>query len=135
MRRGSDSLAAELGSIGLKHERTDRGFGGSMRFRCIRALETDGYVHALIYYVDHNTLRSFNVHDIAVFTGKLNTAAITRQEQWYLASNYDGKMTVGNIEHDFRDWEAIAAWANSTAKELWLHPVFVQPESRDVAQV
>lgn len=102
---------------------------------CIRALEADGYEHALKYYIDHNALRSFNVRDIAVFAGKLNTDAITRQEQWYLASNYDGKMTAGNIKDDFRDWEAIAAWANSAAKELKLEPIFEQSESRDVAQV
>ena len=102
---------------------------------CIRALEADGYEHALKYYVDHNTLRTITVRDIAVFTGKLNTDAITRQEQWYLASNYDGKLTPGTIKHDYRDWEAIAAWVNSVAKELQLNPVFEQRERRDVAQV
>lgn len=101
---------------------------------CIRALEPDGYDHALKYYVDHNTLRSFDVRDIAVFTGKLNTDAITRQEQWYLSSNYDGKMMAGNVNHDFRDWEAIAAWVNSAAKELHLQPIFELTDRLGVPQ-
>jgi menaquinone-dependent protoporphyrinogen oxidase len=95
---------------------------------CIRALEADGYDHALKYYVDHKTLRTFNVRDVAVFTGKLNTDAITRQEQWYLASNYDGKMMAGSINHDFRDWQAIAAWTIGIATELKLTPSFEQVE-------
>lgn len=91
---------------------------------CIRALEAEGREHALKYYVDHKTLQSLNVRDIAVFTGKLNTAAITHEEQWYLATNYDGKMAAGGIKHDFRDWHAIAGWANAIAKDLSLKPVF-----------
>lgn len=102
---------------------------------CIRALETDGYEHALKYYVDHNTLQALNVRDVAVFTGKLNTDAITRQEQWYLVSNYDGRMTAGNINNDFRDWQAIAAWAISIAKDLQLVPAFEQIASIDSVQV
>lgn len=90
---------------------------------CIRALEPDGYEHALEYYIDHKTLNSFNVRDVAVFTGKLNPDAITRQEQWYLASHYDGKQRPGYINNDFRDWEVIAAWANRLAKDLQLKPV------------
>lgn len=95
---------------------------------CIRALEPDGYDHALKYYVDHNTLRTFNVRDVAVFTGKLNTAAITRQEQWYLAANYDGKMMAGNLNDDFRDWQAIASWTISIAADLQLTPSFEQKQ-------
>jgi menaquinone-dependent protoporphyrinogen oxidase len=93
---------------------------------CIRTLEPEGYEHARKYYVDHKTLESFNVRDIAVFTGKLNTSAITRQEQWYLAANYDGKIAAGGIKHDFRDWQAIASWAVSIARDLNLVPEFDQ---------
>jgi menaquinone-dependent protoporphyrinogen oxidase len=93
---------------------------------CIRALEPDGREHALEYYVDHKTLRSFNVRDIAVFTGRLNVDAIDRREQWFLAANYDGKLMPGTIKHDFRDWEAIALWANRIAKDLHLEPAFDQ---------
>jgi menaquinone-dependent protoporphyrinogen IX oxidase len=100
---------------------------------CIRALEAAGREHALRYYVDHKTLQSLSVRDIAVFTGQLNADAITRQEQWYLAANYDGKLMPGNIKHDFRDWQAIAAWANSIAKDLRLQPVFEQPVSHSDA--
>lgn len=91
---------------------------------CIRTLEPDGLEHALEYYVDHKTLNSFKVRDIAVFTGKLNPDAITRQEQWYLAAHYDGKQLPGYVKNDFRDWEAIAVWTNSLAKDLRLEPAF-----------
>ena len=91
---------------------------------CIRALEADGYAHAAQYYVDHKVLGTLNVRDIAVFTGKLNTAEINRNEQWFLAANYDGKLTPGKINHDYRDWEAIATWSNRIAHTLHLQPSF-----------
>lgn len=96
---------------------------------CIRALEASGREHALKYYIDHKALQSFDMRDIAVFTGKLYADAITRQEQWYLAANYDGKILPGNIKHDFRDWPVIAAWAHQIAKDLHLQPAFEQPEA------
>jgi menaquinone-dependent protoporphyrinogen oxidase len=95
---------------------------------CIRALEANGYSHAQEYYIDHKALNSFDVRDIAVFTGKLRTDLIDRKEVWYLAANYDGKMTPGLIKDDFRDWGAIAAWTNSIAKDLKLVPAFEQLE-------
>lgn len=91
---------------------------------CIRALEDEGYEHALKYYFDHKTLSAFNLRSTAVFTGKLKIEAITRQEQWYLASHYDGKQTPTMFKNDFRDWEAIAVWANKMAKDLLLEPSF-----------
>lgn len=91
---------------------------------CIRALEPEGYEHALRYYVDRKTLEALNVRDVAVFTGKLNTADISHEEQWYLATNYDGKLAAGGIRQDFRDWQAIATWANQIARDLELKPVF-----------
>ena len=96
---------------------------------CIRALEKDGLAHALKYYFDYKTLESFALREVAVFAGKLNVSAITRQEQWFLVSNYDGKLTPGNINHDYRDWEAISTWANSIAKNLDLEPMFEAVES------
>lgn len=91
---------------------------------CIRALESDGYAHAKTYYVDHETLSSFNLRDVAVFTGKLRTDAIDRNEAWYLASNYDGQIVPGVLRDDFRDWKAIGTWAHDIARDLKLVPVF-----------
>jgi menaquinone-dependent protoporphyrinogen oxidase len=93
---------------------------------CIRALEDEGREHALRYYVDRKTLQALNVRDVAVFTGKLTTSAISHQEQWYLTTNYDGKLAAGGINHDFRDWQAIAGWVNAIAKDLHLKPAFSQ---------
>jgi menaquinone-dependent protoporphyrinogen oxidase len=91
---------------------------------CIRALEADGLLHAEMYYFNHRLLQSVNTRDIAVLTGKLKTEEITRGEQWSLAANYDGRMLPGALHQDFRDWQAIATWANQIAKELKLTPVF-----------
>jgi len=99
---------------------------------CIRALEEDGREHAVKYYFDHKLLESFDVRAQAVFTGKLDTSAITRQEQWFLVANYDGKLTAGNIKHDYRDWQAIATWTNTVAQNLELEPVFESVRTGDV---
>ena len=96
---------------------------------CIRALEEDGREHALKYYFDFKAMEPFDVREVAVLTGKLNTSAITRQEQWFLVANYDGKLSPGNIKHDYRDWQAIATWANNIAQDLELEPVFEPQES------
>jgi len=91
---------------------------------CIRALENDGREHALKYYFDPKTLDAFDVRGKAVFTGQLDTKTITRQEQWYLVANYDGKLDAGDIRQDYRDWQAIAAWTNDLAKNIGLVPEF-----------
>ena len=91
---------------------------------CIRALEKDGLNHALRYYFDYKLMEAFNVRLFAVFSGKLATNAITRQEQWFLVANYDGKLTPGNINDDYRDWQAISTWANQIAGDLELVPQF-----------
>lgn len=93
---------------------------------CIRSLEADGYAHAKRYYFDHKTLAALNTQDTAIFTGRLLTEGIDRSEQWYLVANYDGKLTSGSINHDFRDWETIAGWAISIARQLQLLPDFAQ---------
>lgn len=99
---------------------------------CIRSLEEDGKKHALQYYFDYKLLNDYQVRETAVFTGKLDTRDITRQEQWFLAANYDGKLLPGNIHQDYRDWQAIAAWANSIAVDLELSPVFETEQSGDI---
>lgn len=99
---------------------------------CIRSVEEDGRQHALKYYFDYHLLENYRVRDYAVLSGKLDTSAITRQEQWYLAANYDGKLTTGNFRNDYRDWTAISAWANHIAVDLKLIPVFESPQSGDV---
>ncbi|HVU13348.1 MAG TPA: flavodoxin domain-containing protein [Phototrophicaceae bacterium] len=91
---------------------------------CIRALEDNGRKHALKYYFDNKLLESFDLRKQGVFAGKLNVNEITRHEQWFLVANYDGKLTTGNINQDYRDWKAIAAWTNSVANDLELVPVF-----------
>lgn len=99
---------------------------------CIRALEEDGRKHALQYYFDYKLLDAFQVRELGVFTGKLDTKAITRQEQWFLAANYDGKLMPGNLNHDYRDWKTIAAWANNVANDLEISPVFESVQSGDI---
>jgi menaquinone-dependent protoporphyrinogen oxidase len=99
---------------------------------CIRALEEDGKKHALQYYFDYKLLEDYQVRECTVFTGKLDTREITRQEQWFLAANYDGKIMPGTIHQDYRDWKAIAAWTNNIALELELKPVFEAEESGDI---
>lgn len=99
---------------------------------CIRALEEDGKKHALQYYFDYKLLEDYQVQEFAVFTGKLDAREITRQEQWFLAANYDGKLMPGNINHDYRDWKAIAAWANNIAIDSELVPVFESEQSGDI---
>jgi menaquinone-dependent protoporphyrinogen oxidase len=91
---------------------------------CIRALEEDGREYARKYYFDPETLKALQMRDTAVFTGKLRTDAITRQEVWYLASHYDGRQTAGILNDDFRNWQEIAAWANRVAQDLGLSPRF-----------
>lgn len=99
---------------------------------CIRALEEDGKKHALQYYFDYKLLEEYQVQEFAVFTGKLDTREITRQEQWFLAANYDGKLMPGNLHHDYRDWKAIAVWANNIAIDRELKPVFESVQSGDI---
>ncbi|MBI1256687.1 MAG: hypothetical protein GC204_04395 [Chloroflexi bacterium] len=91
---------------------------------CIRSLENDGRAHARKYYFDYKTLDSFDLREVTVFNGKLDTSTITRAEQWFLVANYDGKLSTGNIKQDYRDWQTIAAWANHIADELDLVPTF-----------
>jgi menaquinone-dependent protoporphyrinogen oxidase len=99
---------------------------------CIRALEEDGRAHALKYYFDYKMLDAFDVREVSVFTGKLDTSNITRQEQWFLVANYDGKLTPGNMKHDYRDWQAIARWGNKIAQDLDLKPSFESLQAETV---
>ncbi|MEO8391796.1 MAG: flavodoxin domain-containing protein [Chloroflexota bacterium] len=98
---------------------------------CIRALEDDGRAHALKYYFDYKTMEAFDVREVGVLTGKLNVSAVNRQEQWFLTANYDGKLTPGNINHDYRDWQATARWANGIAQDLEIAPVFESVQRGD----
>lgn len=91
---------------------------------CIRAIEADGREHALRYYFDTKELKKFDMREMAVFTGKLDARTITRQEQWYLVANYDGKLDAGDVQQDYRDWQALAAWGNKIASDVGLVPTF-----------
>jgi menaquinone-dependent protoporphyrinogen IX oxidase len=105
-----------------------------MWISCIRAVEPDGVKHAREFYIDHNTVKALDMRDIAIFAGRLNTDAIDWKERWLLASDYDGNLVPGRINYDFRDWNAIAAWALGIAKALDLKPTFQQPQEESAAQ-
>jgi menaquinone-dependent protoporphyrinogen oxidase len=95
-----------------------------MWITCIRVMEADGYAHALDSYVHKPTLEKLGVRDVAVFAGKLALESINWDERWLLSVRYDGAEVPGSFNKDYRDWHAIAAWANKVAHELKLTPVF-----------
>jgi menaquinone-dependent protoporphyrinogen oxidase len=95
---------------------------------CIRVLEADGYEHALTHYVHQPTLDKLNIHNVAVFAGKLKLDTINWDERWLLSLRYDGVERPAFMNKDFRQWEVIAAWGNKIAHELNLIPAFESVE-------
>ncbi len=89
---------------------------------CIRVLEPDGLRHALSNYVHQETMQKLGVQDIGVFAGKLNWDEIDLQERWALSLRYDGSEVPGSRNDDFRDWNAIRAWAVSVREALEKSP-------------
>lgn len=85
---------------------------------CIRVLEPDGRQHALANYVHHETMEKLGVRAIGVFAGKLTWDEIDLQERWMLSLRYDGVEVPGVRNDDFRDWNAIRAWAVNVRAEL-----------------
>ncbi len=85
---------------------------------CIRVLEQDGYQHALDNYIHKPTLEKIGVKTVAVFAGKLKLDAIDWNERWTLSAKYDGSVLPGTRDDDFRDWNAIRAWASKVRDEL-----------------
>jgi menaquinone-dependent protoporphyrinogen oxidase len=93
---------------------------------CIRVMELGGREHALQEYVYHPTLEKVGipVEKIGVFAGKIEINAISWDERWLLASNYDGTAGSKLVNHDYRDWAAIGTWALGIARDLQLSPDF-----------
>mgnify|MGYP001187734594 CR=1 FL=1 len=89
---------------------------------CIRVLEPDGYQHALDNYVYHETMDKLDVKDIGVFAGKLTWDQIDLRERWTISLRYDGTEVPGTRNDDFRDWNAIRAWAVSVREALEKSP-------------
>lgn len=89
-----------------------------MFITCIRVLEPDGREHALQHYIHQETLQQLGVREVGVFAGKLRLDAIDMRERWTLSLRYDGSVIPGEFNDDFRDWEAIRAWAVSVGERL-----------------
>jgi menaquinone-dependent protoporphyrinogen oxidase len=89
---------------------------------CIRILEEGGYEHVIREYVNRKLLEALNVREVVAFAGKLEINAVDWDERWLLALRYDGATVPGRFNHDYRDWEAIAKWTISIAKELGAVP-------------
>jgi menaquinone-dependent protoporphyrinogen oxidase len=92
---------------------------------CIRVMDSDGLAHVLKEYVHHPTLNNLHIEEVAAFAGKLESSQINWDERWLLSSMYDGKRTgAAMLDHDYRDWQAIAAWGHKIAAGLKLKPSF-----------
>lgn len=93
---------------------------------CIRVMEPGGREHALQEYVYHPALEKAGIplERVGVLPGKIEINAISWDERWLLASNYDGTAGSKLVNHDYRDWAAIGSWALGIARELQLSPSF-----------
>lgn len=85
---------------------------------CIRILEEGGYQHVVEEYVNHNVLDKIGVQAVTAFAGRLELNAVDWEERWTLAARYDGSQPPGTYNNDFRDWDAIRAWAVKIAEQL-----------------
>jgi menaquinone-dependent protoporphyrinogen IX oxidase len=85
---------------------------------CIRVLETGGYEHALQNYMPVTVLNELDLRDCKIFPGKLDVDEIDWDERWTLVLHYDGRMYPNNIKADFRQWEAVEAWATQIHTQL-----------------
>jgi menaquinone-dependent protoporphyrinogen oxidase len=91
---------------------------------CIRILEEAGYQHVMQYYLHHKTLEDLNISNVVAFTGRLQIDAIDFNERWTLGLQYDGTQPPTQFDHDYRNWQEIAAWTNKIAKTHNLTPQF-----------
>lgn len=85
---------------------------------CIRVLEEGGYQHAIEEYVNHTMLEKIGARELTAFAGRLEMNAVDWQERWTLAARYDGLQPPGSYNNDFRNWDAIRAWAEKVAGQL-----------------
>jgi menaquinone-dependent protoporphyrinogen oxidase len=95
---------------------------------CVRILEDDGRAHVETHYLHKPMLERLGVTNPQIFAGKLNIKEINWEERWTLAARYDGAKMPGTMNHDYRDWQAIATWAHQIAKDLSAVPKVVAPE-------
>jgi menaquinone-dependent protoporphyrinogen oxidase len=110
-----------LTPMGQFIDRFNAEFAGRPTFlfmSCIRVLEPDGPQHVVQHYVNYDALRSLNLREVKPFAGKLEMSAIDWDERWTLAARYDGSAAPGSFNRDFRDWNAIRAWADKVADSL-----------------
>lgn len=93
---------------------------------CIRVMETGGREHALQEYVYHPTLEKVGIalDKVGVLAGKIEINAISWDERWLLASNYDGSAGSKLVNHDYRDWASIGDWVLDLVRDLKLTPSF-----------
>lgn len=85
---------------------------------CIRVIERFGLEHVMEFYMAPEILDKLDVRDKTAFAGKLDLQNTDWNERWTLAARYDGESWPINFDGDFRDWEAIRAWAHKVAREL-----------------
>lgn len=78
-------------------------------FTCIRILEPGGHEHVMRYYVPA-VIRNLAV-EVVPFAGCLHHDTIDWAERWLLYLRYDGRQLIEEMNGDFRDWGAIAGWA------------------------
>ena len=79
---------------------------------CMRVLEPGGQDYARANYLPHNLLDKLNLQDYHFFAGRLENLSLAQRNEFH--ETYDGHQ--GRKEGDYRDWNAIHAWALNIAK-------------------
>lgn len=74
---------------------------------CMRILEVEGQTYAEANYLPHSLLDKLNLQSHRFFRGRLENLSLALRQE--LHETYDGEL--GLKEGDYRDWEAIRAWA------------------------
>lgn len=107
-------------------------FGAAMKSQpvylfitCVRVMDEGGRDHVLKYYVYDDALNDLGVQKehIGIFAGLLDYGNIDGNEQWLLASLYDGDTPPGTRQDDYRDWVAISSWTGEVALLMGARPV------------
>jgi len=81
---------------------------------CMRVLEADGYDYAFANYLPHNILERLNLKNYRFFGGRLQDLSLGLRQEFH--ETYDGM--IGRKEGDYRDWNAIRAWALDIATTI-----------------
>jgi menaquinone-dependent protoporphyrinogen oxidase len=85
---------------------------------CIRVLEKFGLEHVFENYMMPEVLDKLDVRSKAAFAGKLDLNTTDWNERWTLAARYDGSAWPSQFDGDFRNWDAIRAWAAEVQADL-----------------